>query len=742
MAIQEHRDGKVNINRFQNILADIYTLAGGGSTFADKDKNGKLKGSMPAWGIPLAIAGDVIAAKAIQTGNTGYMSTEDFYNFDNWKGFAGELAEDWSRWVYDWLPDSLNPWKQLNRDGKYRVYDPITLDLNGDGIHALAANGFAGALFDHDNDGIRTATGWVNKEDGLLVRDLNGNGIIDNGSELFGDNTALADGSKAAHGYVALAELDSNSDGKVDASDKAFNELKVWIDANSDGISQASELRTLMDLDIQSLDVAYKDVNQNLGNGNSIQQLGSYTKTDGSTAQMGDAWFAADKLYSRFIDKIDMTAEQAQAANLSGIGRLRDLREAAALSPNLAHILKAYSQADSKATQQALLPELINEWAKTDPQYGGGIRFLAPYIRTANEGIAITPSQERDLLKALPAIPQEWIDKVNAALEKIYALDAFTGEKSNVIYITSNQDILDFYHATKDTFQALSDNIYQSLLLQTRLQPYVSEIGFKLENNEFKLDFSGVTAAFGEVYTQNPEKAFVDLSDLLAYQPKLAEQWKEGAALWAAYLYEAEQQGVDSAYLAQVGNDTVQKLGYRVGTAGDDTLSGHEKMDVLLGREGNDKLYASSGNDILIGGTGNDTLSGGSGADSYIFAKGHGQDVVYEGGSNNEKDSLQLTDITLAETKFRKVDNDLVLFGYHEGDSITVKDFFSNSYYEIEQFAFKDQTIVKPNFSQHLNAANNMIQAMSVFGAETMDNGMAEVLSTVPINPLLSSSVL
>ena len=315
MAIQEHRDGKVNINRFQNILADIYTLAGGGSIFADKDKNGKLKGSMPAWGIPLAIAGDVIAAKAIQTGDTGYMSTEDFYNFDNWKGFAGELAEDWSRWVYDWLPDSLNPWKQLNRDGKYRVYDPITLDLNGDGIKALATNGFAGALFDHDNDGIRTATGWVGKDDGLLVRDLNGNGIIDNGSELFGDNTALSDGSKAAHGYIALAELDSNSDGKVDALDSAFNELKVWIDANSDGISQENELRTLMDLDIQSLDVAYQDANQNLGNGNSIRQLGILTKTDGTTAQMGDAWFAVDKLYSRFTDKVELTAEQAKAAN-------------------------------------------------------------------------------------------------------------------------------------------------------------------------------------------------------------------------------------------------------------------------------------------------------------------------------------------------------------------------------------------------------------------------------------------
>ncbi|XXQ67823.1 hypothetical protein ACKLNO_09395 [Neisseriaceae bacterium B1] len=246
---------------------------------------------------------------------------------NQWEKFKS-LAEDIKEKFKDLFPKSdgwhdnghqcLAPWSK--EAGKYRtnkffVTDPLILDLNNNGIQALATNGFAGALFDHDNDGIHTATGWVAAEDGLLVRDINGNGIIDNGGELFGDNTALADGSKAAHGFVALAQLDSNSDGKVDALDSAFNELKVWIDANSDGISQASELRTLMDLDIQSLDVAYKDVNQNLGNGNSIRQLGSYTKTDGSTAQMGDAWFASDKLYSRFTDKIDMIAEQAGAAN-------------------------------------------------------------------------------------------------------------------------------------------------------------------------------------------------------------------------------------------------------------------------------------------------------------------------------------------------------------------------------------------------------------------------------------------
>ncbi|HGG9382896.1 TPA: iron-regulated protein frpC, partial [Neisseria meningitidis] len=224
-----------------------------------------------------------------------------------------------------WIDDGhqcLAPWvkETKKRNGKYHVYDPLALDLDGDGIETIATKGFAGALFDHRNQGIRTATGWVAADDGLLVRDLNGNGIIDNGAELFGDNTKLADGSFAKHGYAALAELDSNGDNIINAADAAFQTLRVWQDLNQDGISQANELRTLEELGIQSLDLAYKDVNKNLGNGNTLAQQGSYTKTDGTTAKMGDLLLAADNLHSRFKDKVELTAEQAKAANLAGIG--------------------------------------------------------------------------------------------------------------------------------------------------------------------------------------------------------------------------------------------------------------------------------------------------------------------------------------------------------------------------------------------------------------------------------------
>ena len=174
------------------------------------------------------------------------------------------------------MGELFDAWKEKsNRDGKYHIYDPLTLDLDGDGIETVSHNGYKGALFDHDGDGIRTASGWVASDDGLLVVDRNGDGIINDGKELFGDSSVLKDGTKAAHGYAALAEYDSNGDGVVDAKDADFDKLRVWRDLNQDGVSQKEELFTLEEVGVQSLNVAYQDTNQNLGNGNRLAQEGS-----------------------------------------------------------------------------------------------------------------------------------------------------------------------------------------------------------------------------------------------------------------------------------------------------------------------------------------------------------------------------------------------------------------------------------------------------------------------------------
>ena len=642
-----------------------------------------------------------------------------------WKGvpfLPNPFVPDGHRGWYDNGYQCLKPWTDKpNRNGKYHQYDPLTLDLDGDGIETIAAAGFAGSLFDHNRDGIRTATGWVAADDGLLVRDLNGNGKIDNGGELFGDNTLLKNGNTAAHGYAALADLDDNGDGKIDASDAAFADLRVWRDLNQDGESQSNELLTLQDLGIQSLNTAYKDSNKNLGNGNTLAQTGSYTKTDGTTADMGDLLLAHDALHSRFTDKVELTAEQARAANLSGIGRLRDLREAAALSGDLANVLKAYSAAETKEAQLALLDALVHEWAETDSEWGKKPFLLSSsWVRTANEGVALTPGQISKFKgNEMIFLSDEAQAAIDAARDRIAILDAFSGQDSSTLYYMSEEDALNIVKVTNDTYNSLATNIYQSLLLQTRLLPYINQIGFKIENEQFVLDFTAVIAAFNQVHESNPQKAFVDLGELLAYG-KLND-WAEGRLLLAQYIQEAQQSGALDGYVAALGNDVITLLNATQGTnkddvlqdlewtgkknvrlyagAGNDTLIGgtgndglygEADADTLIGGTGNDELYGGAGNDTLIGGIGNDYLEGGSDADTYVFAKGHGSDTVYD---SSKQSTVQFTDVNFADVKFRREDNDLVLFGYNGNDSVRLRYYMNSSYWNDSVFQFADKTI-------------------------------------------------
>jgi hypothetical protein len=63
--------------------------------------------------------------------------------------------------------------------------DPLVLDLNGDGIQTVGLS--TGMHFDGDHNGLKEATGWVAPGDGMLMLDKNGNGLLDDGSELLYD---------------------------------------------------------------------------------------------------------------------------------------------------------------------------------------------------------------------------------------------------------------------------------------------------------------------------------------------------------------------------------------------------------------------------------------------------------------------------------------------------------------------------------------------------------------------------
>jgi hypothetical protein len=132
---------------------------------------------------------------------------------------------------------------------------PLILDLDGNGFH------FTGLLdqvaFDIDDDGYKELIGWTGAAelDAFLTLDRNANGRIDSGGELFGDATPLIQGGRATDGFSALQEFDDDLDGLIDDRDEVYERLRLWIDANHDGISDSNELLSLADAGVLSIEL-------------------------------------------------------------------------------------------------------------------------------------------------------------------------------------------------------------------------------------------------------------------------------------------------------------------------------------------------------------------------------------------------------------------------------------------------------------------------------------------------------
>lgn len=168
---------------------------------------------------------------------------------------------------------------------------PLVLDLDGDGINATTLD--HGVTFDLFA-ARPTRTAWLGGGDGLLVIDRNHNGLIDDGTELFGQSTFA---QSHADGFAALARLDSNGDGAVDAHDAAFADLRVWIDADHDGRGPASEWLTLPQAGVGALSTRSHRVDTGAvgdGRGNWLPLRSHFDRTDGTRGQLVDVWFRVE----------------------------------------------------------------------------------------------------------------------------------------------------------------------------------------------------------------------------------------------------------------------------------------------------------------------------------------------------------------------------------------------------------------------------------------------------------------
>ncbi|WP_165392183.1 calcium-binding protein [Pseudomonas tructae] len=527
---------------------------------------------------------------------------------------------------------------------------PLILDLDGDGVETSGLA--AGIYFDHGGDGLRELTGFAAADDGLLALDLDGDGKITRGAELFGDQTLLADGSKARNGFQALARLDSNADGKVDSADSAFSSLRVWRDLNQNGVSDEGELYSLSQLGIQSLALKYTEQTQADAFGNEHRQVGSFTKDNGQQATMTDVWFVRNPSLVK-EDLLEVSAAIAQLPDAAGFGKVHSLHQAMVrdASGELQSLVGEFVGAQSRQQRQAVLEKLIFKWTGQTGEY-------------------------RNYYQSI-------IDA-----RRIGALEAFYGDAIDLPR-GSGQEYAAIFNGL---FRDLVDTVFYQLASSTHLQPLFNQIGWVKDNGTgaWLGDFSRIIDDLVGVVQSDPARGQETLLDFIQAVRGVNTGSGRNLELLRGALH-GFIQGNDltvyssSAVAAVVATLTqgATSLTYRYGTSGDDTLS--------LGES----------NDLVHGGRGNDTLAGGRGSDVYLFNLGDGQDRISDDNeyqSNNIVDTLRLgSGIFARDISVSRVGKDLLLSHSNGQDSITISNWFAQNSgrYQLERIEFADGQVWK-----------------------------------------------
>ena len=593
--------------------------------------------------------------------------------------------------------------------------DPLVIDLDGDGLETTTVEN--GVYFDHESDGFAELSAWVGKDDGVLVYDKNGNGRIDDGNEIFGDNYVKTEGSIAESGFDALADFDSNGDGKIDSTDTQYGDIKIL---KGDGT-----LLTLTEAGISSIELESSRANKTDTNGNKQVTKGTYTKTDGTTGVLGDFLLQQDTTNSIATEWIEVSEEIAELPDIPGMGEMYSLHQAMARDEALTELVKTFKNATDVTERQSLVIQIIYKWSGAED------------VASDSRGTAIDAKN----LVALEKFVGRTFDGERGANPTSHAAN----------FLNNGFAILRDYVYSELTSQTFLKPLYQMLELEynedlqkyvynlDNVQNYIDETIEKdlTSGRELLLDFTKTFINLGLQETSNYqdfEEHYIEMGDdfklLMQSADKVniygteSDDTIDGTAQQeAVFGYNGNdtiytRQGDDLVYggdgndvidtcegndviYGESGNDTIES-GY-----GDDIVYGGDGNDIISNAGGNDTIYGDAGddtistdekyNETLIGGTGNDTFEDrDAGDETFIFNKGDGKDVIYNVNGN---DTIKFGEgITLENIKFHGEGSDLFITFSDTDDSIQIERFISSTSYRIENFEFSDGTKITSNY--------------------------------------------
>lgn len=495
--------------------------------------------------------------------------------------------------------------------------DPLAIDVNRDGV--ITTTAADSVYFDTDNDGIREAVSWIGSGDGWLARDVNANGAIDNVGELFGSATV--------DGFAALAALDSNSDGKIDVNDTAFGELKVWVDANQDGLSQSTELLSVRD-DLFIREIGLEHIN---GVGVAEAAVGQI-RVENMMLTVNEVNTSAA------IPTSAINFEVFTLPELRGYGRIKNLSISMNDSPSLLN--------DVRDLATIPLAEVFGDftgWRSdfTQVMYKwAGVDLAAPGSR----GFFIDDARKLEFLEE--ALGRNFIE---------------SGWGQNPLSIAANR--------LEDAFDTVRDATIARFLLQMGgaalfdntvfFDRFADEIVFDgavaldataldalgtagaAESNA-SLYWQGVVYFLDNVLTGGVDSLSQANKDLLDDAVTLSSAtltWAQVVADYEATFANIEVTGTFDPDTLEggTGDDVLAGGGGAdiiYGYGGHDTLDGGDDNDVLYGGDGHDHLIGGEGNDTLYGGEGGNLLEGGDGNDTYVYGGGRSDYIVDTGGTD------------------------------------------------------------------------------------------------------------
>ncbi|WLI11244.1 MULTISPECIES: cadherin-like domain-containing protein [Pseudomonas] len=159
--------------------------------------------------------------------------------------------------------------------------------------------------------------------------------------------------------------------------------------------------------------------------------------------------------------------------------------------------------------------------------------------------------------------------------------------------------------------------------------------------------------------------------------------------------YIVDQSGDSVSELAGGGNDTVRaSLNYSLGANLENLeLTGKSNLNGTGNALAN-QLTGNTGNNLLDGGTGDDFLAGRRGNDTYLYGTNYGNDVIdNSGGANADVDTVQLVGLNSNNVRFVHTGNDLQMVVLATSQTLTLKNFYLGTDYEIDQLRFGNNVV-------------------------------------------------